>query len=384
MPYIVDSLFSGEEAYGRFFDLNTCHEAFLNLPNVKRLTYLQYLETFDNFSVGYGGVKRGEKMTDRYFNYVGGINEYLESFMRRTRPLENVDKVLETFDQEFETAWVKEEVPGWETEQSSNGAKTGEEAVEGIWCDDCEKEFKNENVYKSHLTGRKHIKAAEQRKERQQDSNGSTSSGNQGVTISANRLKERAIAEREFRAKRLASAMSTERGDTRVNVERKQGMTERERQQELENLYSVTETRQEAIEDPDAEGEDGEERIYNPLKLPLAWDGKPIPFWLYRLHGLGVEFECEICGKFVYMGRRAFDKHFNEARHVYGLKCLGINNVSLFRDITKIEEAMRLWERIQREKKNKIDDGSVVQMEDGEGNVMPEKVYYDLQKQGLL
>jgi splicing factor 3A subunit 3 len=26
----------------------------------------------------------------------------------------------------------------------------------------------------------------------------------------------------------------------------------------------------------------------------------------------------------------------------------------------------------------------VVQMEDGEGNVMPEKVYYDLQKQGLL
>jgi splicing factor 3A subunit 3 len=25
-----------------------------------------------------------------------------------------------------------------------------------------------------------------------------------------------------------------------------------------------------------------------------------------------------------------------------------------------------------------------VQMEDAEGNVMPEKVYYDLQKQGLL
>ncbi len=64
------------------------------------------------------------------------------------------------------------------------------------------------------------------------------------------------------------------------------------------------------------EGEEGDDddKIYNPLKLPLAWDGKPIPFWLYKLHGLGVEFACEICGNFVYMGRRAFDKHFNEAR----------------------------------------------------------------------
>ena len=36
--------------------------------------------------------------------------------------------------------------------------------------------------------------------------------------------------------------------------------------------------------------------LYNPLKLPLGWDGKPIPFWLYKLHGLNQEFKCEICG----------------------------------------------------------------------------------------
>lgn len=40
------------------------------------------------------------------------------------------------------------------------------------------------------------------------------------------------------------------------------------------------------------------------------YDGKPIPYWLYKLHGLGVEFKCEICGNFSYMGRRAFDRHF--------------------------------------------------------------------------
>ena len=59
----------------------------------------------------------------------------------------------------------------------------------------------------------------------------------------------------------------------------------------------------------ESEDEDSE-KIYNPLKLPLGWDGKPIPYWLYKLHGLGVEYPCEICGGFVYMGRKAFDRHF--------------------------------------------------------------------------
>ena len=31
---------------------------------------------------------------------------------------------------------------------------------------------------------------------------------------------------------------------------------------------------------------DEEEAVYNPLKLPLGFDGKPIPYWLYKLHGL--------------------------------------------------------------------------------------------------
>lgn len=83
-------------------------------------------------------------------------------------------------------------------------------------------------------------------------------------------------------------------------------------------------------------------------------------------------------------GRRAFEKHFNESRHIHGLRCLGISNPTLFRDITSIEEAMRLWDKLEKEKKTKIDDSSVVQMEDADGHVMPAKVYYDLQKQGLL
>ena len=384
MSSIADTIFTGEEAYGRFFDLNPAHEAYLNLPNVKRLNYLQYLEAFDNFTSGPSALKRSDKMTDQYFAYLGGLAEYLENFMRKIRPLEDVDNLVGQFTSEFEELWQKDGIEGWQSQQQGGtGSAQNLSGPEAVWCDDCEKEFKNDNVYKNHLTGRKHIKAAEQRKARQGESGGA-SNGTTGA-VSATRLKERAIAEREFKIKKLAAAMSTERGDTRTNVERRQGMTERERQLELENLLNAPEAQQEANGEGEEEEEDNDEKIYNPLKLPLAWDGKPIPFWLYRLHGLGVELSCEICGNFVYMGRRAFEKHFNEARHIYGLKCLGITNTSLFRDITGIDEALKLWDKIQREKKKaRVDEGSMVQMEDGEGNVMPEKVYYDLQKQGLL
>jgi hypothetical protein len=62
-------------------------------------------------------------------------------------------------------------------------------------------------------------------------------------------------------------AIQIQRGDTKANVERKQGMTERERQQELEQLYS--EQSAEGTKDED-EDSDGEGQIHNPLKLPLA------------------------------------------------------------------------------------------------------------------
>ena len=85
--------------------------------------------------------------------------------------------------------------------------------------------------------------------------------------------------------------------------------------------------------------EEEDEKIYNPLKLPIGWDGKPIPFWLYKLHGLGIEYPCEICGGYVYMGRKAFERHFQEYRHAHGMKSLGIPNSRYFQDITSIADA---------------------------------------------
>lgn len=377
----IESLFTGEEGFGRFFDLTTLHEQYLNLSvhqQARRLTYLQYLDLFDAFAPPQATILREAKMSESYFQYLKALQEYLESFMRRTKPLENLEKIFATFDKEFEELWEKDEIPGWEKAAPQNGASGGDAMDEGIYCSACKKGFAKESVYEAHLTGKKHKKAAQEMENNAASTNGS------GGSSDIRRFKERAVAEREFRIRKLAAAMQTERSDTKVNVERKQGMTDRERQQELEQLYAEnTENANGAQEEE--EDEDGEEKIYNPLKLPLAWDGKPIPFWLYKLHGLGVEFPCEICGNYVYMGRRAFDKHFNEVRHIHGLKCLGITNTTLFREITSIDEAQALWKKIQMDKKKeKQSVDNVVQMEDSEGNVMPEKVYRDLEAQGLV
>ena len=96
-----------------------------------------------------------------------------------------------------------------------------------------------------------------------------------------------------------------------------------------------------------SDSDEEDDFIYNPLKLPLGWDGKPIPYWLYKLHGLNQEFECEICGGITYWGRRAFERHFREYRHQASMRLLGIPNTKNFYEITKVADAQKLWKNIQ-------------------------------------
>lgn len=81
--------------------------------------------------------------------------------------------------------------------------------------------------------------------------------------------------------------------------------------------------------------------------MPLGPDGLPMPYWLYKLHGLDREYPCEICANRIYNGRRTFERHFNEETHLYHLRCLGIEPSSVFKGITKIAEAQRLWKNTQ-------------------------------------
>ncbi|KAK7203320.1 hypothetical protein BZA70DRAFT_283417 [Myxozyma melibiosi] len=363
---VIESMFTGEEHLGRYLDLVAFHERYLNIRGVKRVSYVQYFDVVDKFAQ----ISKSSK-DEEYFKYITALSSYLQSFLRRTQPLNDPDGMIDKIGEDFEKEW----------EEKAKEASTVEKAdgpVENGWyCSACDKVFEKQTVYDAHFTGKKHKKNAENKK-----------TGGSSHT-SVQDLKARVIALREYEIVKLFEILAKERADTKVNVERKSALTVRERQLEMEALERE-ENGEEDSEDEDGAGEgsggDGEDgKIYNPLKLPIGWDGKPIPFWLWKLHGLGVEYPCEICGNFVYMGRKAFDKHFVEPRHIHGLRCLGIQNSSLFREITSIQDALTLWNKIKREKRAQESmQEQAIEVEDDEGNVMSEKVYNDLKKQGLL
>ena len=170
---------------------------------------------------------------------------------------------------------------------------------------------------------------------------------------------------------------------TRRHAEKQQTRTVAEKEAELrEEEFGLL---------PDIDGQEGagadddDGPIYNPLNIPLGWDGKPIPYWLYKLHGLGVEYNCEICGNTVYRGRQAFDRHFQQGRHSHGMRVLGIPNTKHFHDITKIEDALLLHEKMKGVLAADQFQGEVQEeYEDTHGNVLDRRTFEDLKNQGIL
>ena len=163
-------------------------------------------------------------------------------------------------------------------------------------------------MYDAHLTSKKHIKASQ--KQATSDAPPVNPNGRQTPETNTNSTSQTSSATNRLLNSAYYTHLTTSLlvtlapvlNETKSNVERKFSLTAREREQEL------TEKAQPPPPPANTEGtaeeeEEEEERIYNPLKLPLGWDGKPIPYWLYKLHGLGVEYKCEICSDHVYMGR---------------------------------------------------------------------------------
>ena len=112
-------------------------------------------------------------------------------------------------------------------------------------------------------------------------------------------------------------------------------------------------------------------KIYNPKNIPIGWDGKPIPYWLYKIHGLGVEYKCEICGGASYWGRRSFEHHFQEWRHAAGMKSLKLPNTLQFKEVTTIEDALRLQNKLlEDQKKEEFKPEYEEEFEDENGNLV--------------
>ncbi len=172
---------------------------------------------------------------------------------------------------------------------------------------------------------------------------------------------------------------------TRRHAEKQQARSVEEKEQEIfEEEYGLLPANEENG-GKNVDDDDEDAPIYNPLNLPLGWDGKPIPYWLYKLHGLGVEYKCEVCGNQSYWGRRAFDRHFQEWKHSYGMRCLGVPNTKHFHDITSIDDVLTLYHKIkdhlrQEQFVAELDE----EFEDTQGNILNRRTYEDLARQGLL
>ncbi|KZS97869.1 hypothetical protein SISNIDRAFT_477224 [Sistotremastrum niveocremeum HHB9708] len=380
-------LFSGEEFFGRYLDLHTNHSAYNNLRNLKkRLPYLQYLDVLAaSDSLVHSDLPKEIRRNKDYETYIAALHSYLLSFTKRTQPLTDVEGLQEKATEEFEALWGSTLSKEWETPIAPQNGKSENGHTDGIWCAACQKLYSKQTVYDAHLTSKKHVKATERlaaAPEPPVNPNGPDQVDENGkASPAATQSKFYRPALLTYLTTSLLVPLKSVISDTKANVERRFALTSRERELELTEPQPAAP----AASTAPVEEEDEEERIYNPLKLPLGWDGKPIPYWLYKLHGLGVEYRCEICSDHVYMGRKNFERHFQESRHAFGMRALGLPNTKHFHEITKIEDALSLAEKLKQEGRTEISQlETTEELEDSEGNVYNRKTYEDLKKQGLI
>jgi splicing factor 3A subunit 3 len=415
---------------------------YCNLPTItgptahsQNLDYLQYLDKFNTFFY----IPETSKVNNKaYGQYLTALWEYLSNFFHRIQPLVSLrEEYLNDWQQDFQDKWNKGQLMGWKAPRKImtssavaaaaaptplrlgifNSAeelealgldrlKEGLEAL-GLKCGGSLSE-RAQRLWSVRGKKAEDIPSSLKAKKSLQTNGGTTNGSASASTSSAfvslgsgddGRRQVRLhlisllslllpaslslwyqLALLEYNIQTLCSLMSEIVTATRRHAEKQQTRTFEEKQllieeEEYGNLPDV-----EVIEEEEDDGP-----LYNPLNLPLGWDGKPIPYWLYKLHGLGTEFKCEICGNQSYWGRRAFDRHFQEWRHAHGMRCLGVPNTKHFHDITLIEDALSLYAKIKDSlKKEQFYSEVDEEFEDTEGNVLNRRTYEDLARQGLL
>lgn len=386
--------FTDEEGYGRHLDLINIHEQYLNLKNFEKMDYLTYLDRFDKFHE----LPRELKLSAGFKEYLEAMITYLQDYCNRFKPLLDMQDFLDKVKADFEYQWEEAIFPGWPSKELMQHYKQAEHEtnmtseINSINLDDysCKEELYELglNKLKSALValGLKCGGTLEERANRlwltkgkspnEIDENLKMKKTNQSKKSTSRkdltRMKE--IAQLEAIIYRMIELLEENKLATIENVQRKQSRTAGEREDSDEELS-----------DGDLDDDDDTEVIYNPKNLPLGWDGKPIPYWLYKLHGLNITYTCEICGNATYKGPKTFQRHFAEWRHAHGMRCLGIPNTAHFANITQIEDAINLWEKLKNEKqKDKHEPLNEEEYEDSQGNVVNKKTYEDLKRQGLL
>ncbi|XP_064137827.1 splicing factor 3A subunit 3 isoform X4 [Loxodonta africana] len=297
--------FTDEEGYGRYLDLHDCYLKYINLKASEKLDYITYLSIFDQlFDIP------KERKNAEYKRYLEMLLEYLQDYTDRVKPLQDQNELFGKIQTEFEKKWENGTFPGWPKETSSALTHAGAHLDLSAFSSWEELASLGLDRLKSALLalGLKCGGTLEERAQRLFSTKGKSLESldtslfaknpkSKGTKRDTERNKD--IAFLEAQIYEYVEILGEQRHLTHENVQRKQARTGEEREEEEEEQIS------------ESESEDEEnEIIYNPKNLPLGWDGKPIPYWLYKLHGLNINYNCEICGNYTYRGPKAFQRHF--------------------------------------------------------------------------
>ncbi|CAD2103121.1 splicing factor 3A subunit 3, putative [Plasmodium vinckei] len=382
----------------------------LSLDDFKEMDLITYLNNFTRF---YYIPRYCKYKNDEYKKYLENLLNYLTSFFSKINILGNWEKTYEQYENKFKELFQNKEIKHWESFTYDLNS----------YCKINDKLYASEGTYQGYLKSKKYDEEFKKYMKKKY-------SVEELQQIKDEIEKEdELIAKYEYLIENYKILLNKIFQKTIQNIQRKQAFTieEIEKRQKnekkikindhllsisddvinnnniinnIENIlnpnsvisssdYDTSDFGSEIDENEGQNDEENEEdenkTIYNPLNLPLGHDNKPIPYWLYKLHGLSKEYKCEICGNYSYFGRAAFEKHFYEWRHSFGMKCLNIPNTLHFKEITKIEDALNLYEKLKKETQTiQFKPDHEVECEDSKGNVMSIKAYDDLKRQGLL
>uniref|UniRef100_A0A8C9KUD1 Splicing factor 3a subunit 3 n=1 Tax=Serinus canaria TaxID=9135 RepID=A0A8C9KUD1_SERCA len=300
--------FTDEEWYGRYLDLHDCYLKYINLKSSQKLDYITYLSTFDQlFSIP---KERKNGYTDR----VKPLLDQNELFGKiQSWPKETSSALTHAgahLDLSAFSSWEELASLGLDRLKSALLAL-------GLKCGGT----LEERAQRLFSTKGKSLEALD-------PSLFAKNPKTKGSMRDTERNKDLAFLEAQIYG--YVEVLGEQRHLTHENVQRKQARTGEEKEEEESEQISESEDEENEI-------------IYNPKDLPLDWDGKPMPYWLYKLHGLNISCSCEICGNYTYRGPRVFQRHFADWRHAHGMWCLGIPSTAHFANIPQIEDAVSLF-----------------------------------------
>lgn len=354
-------VFSGEEGNGRYLDFMRHYTAYLNVMSKAKQgkeNQIEYYEYVDKAVTDFDAVPPSVRSSHVYSRYLSDLLAYCVDFAQRAHPMDRVEEHMEVAEANTRKA-MEEKLKDISHRMASPQAVLDELGADGV---------KKELVSLGQKCGgRPEDRAARLLKAAR---NG--------------KFGERVILEGAVKFA-VEEVLAEEKRATVANVRKKLSLSYAEIEAERIADEAVAEGALERAKAGAEEDEEMESTLYNPKDVPLGWDGKPIPYWMYRLHGLNHEFKCEICGNATYKGPRAFERHFTDSQHVQGLKCLGIGYSKAFLMITRIQDARMLNEKLTKQSEAAaFDEDAEMEFEDQEGNILNKKTYTDLIKQGLL